>query len=61
MFEAGVPEKIIQERTGQLSLTGLRQYERTTVEQQRAVCKVIAADTKAAFCASCEAKLLILQ
>ena len=56
MFEAGVPEKIIQERTGHLSLTGLRQYERTTVEQQRAVCKVLAADTKAAFCASSEAK-----
>ena len=56
MFEAGVPEKIIQERTGHLSLTGLRQYERTTVEQQRAVCKVLAADTKAAFCASSQAK-----
>ena len=30
MFRAGVPEKIIQERTGHRSLKALRTYERTT-------------------------------
>ena len=30
LYQAGVPEKVIQERTGHLSLTGLRQYERTS-------------------------------
>ena len=44
MFQSGVPEKIIQERTGHRSLAGLRQYERATIEQQRAVCQVLASD-----------------
>ena len=30
LYHAGVPEKVIQERTGHLSLTGLRQYEHTS-------------------------------
>ena len=41
MFQAGVPEKIIQQRMGHLSLKALRMYERTTDEQQRAVCSVL--------------------
>ena len=29
MFQAGVPEKLIQQRTGHRTLEALRQYERT--------------------------------
>ena len=42
MYHAGVPEKVIQERTGHLSLSGLRQYERTSGEQQRTVSRILA-------------------
>ena len=38
MFEKGVPEKIIAERTDHRSLSGLRTYEKTTEEQTKAVC-----------------------
>ena len=41
MFRAGVPEKIIQQRTGHLSLKALGEYERTTDAQQKAVCGVL--------------------
>ena len=41
LFQAGVPEKLIQERSGHLSLDGLRQYQRTTVSQHEAVSKVL--------------------
>lgn len=44
MFQAGVPEKLVQQRTGHCSLMGLRQYEHTTTEQQRAVCQILSAD-----------------
>ena len=33
MFQAGVPEKLIQQRTGHRSLEGLRHYERTSESQ----------------------------
>lgn len=42
LFQAGVPEKVIQQRSGHLSLDGLRQYQRTTVDQHEAVSKVLA-------------------
>ena len=42
LYKAGVPEKAIQERTGHMSLTGLRHYERTDTEQQKAISKVLA-------------------
>ena len=42
MFAANVPEKIIQQQTGHRSLDGLRRYERTSLEQQRAVSLVLA-------------------
>ena len=42
MFAAHVPEKIIQQRTGHRSLDSLRKYERTSLEQQRAVSSVLA-------------------
>ena len=41
LFHAGVPHKIIQERSGHLSMDGLRQYERTTTEQEESVSKVL--------------------
>ena len=42
-FNSGVPEKVIQERTGHLSLVGLRTRERPSVEQHIAASQVIAA------------------
>ena len=43
LFQAGVPEKIIQERTGHRSLKALRMYERTTTSQHIAVSNVLSA------------------
>ena len=37
MYDQGVPEKIIQERTGHHSLEALRTYERTNEYQHQAV------------------------
>ena len=37
MFQAHVPEKIIQERTGHRSLAAMRTYECTTAEPHKAV------------------------
>ena len=42
MFQAEVPEKIIQQRTGHRSLVAMRAYERTTEEQHQAVSSVLA-------------------
>ena len=42
LFNAGVPEKIIQDRTGHRSLDGLRKYERISEKQKEAVCQVVA-------------------
>ena len=42
LFQAGVPDEMIQERSGQLSKDGLRQYQRTTLEQEEDVSKVLA-------------------
>ena len=41
LFQAGVPEKLIQQRSGHLSSDGLRQYQRTTISQDEAVSKVL--------------------
>ena len=41
MYQAGVPEKLIQETTGHLSTSGVRQYERSTIDQQRAVSRIL--------------------
>ena len=41
LFEAGVPEKIIKERTGHRSLEALRIYEHTTISQHKAVSVVL--------------------
>lgn len=42
MFNAQVPEKIIQERTGHRSLDALRAYQRTSISQQKAVSSILA-------------------
>ena len=49
MFNAGVPEKVIQERTGHLSLVGLRTYERPSIEQHITAGQVIAAKHNTPF------------
>lgn len=41
LFDAGVPEKIIQQRSGHRSIDGLRVYERITDEQDSAVSKIL--------------------
>ena len=43
MFQAGVPEKIVQERTGHRSTEALRMYERTTTTQHIGVARVLCA------------------
>ena len=40
LFEANVPEKLIEERTGHKSTDALRRYEHTSVIQQKAVSSV---------------------
>ena len=49
LYQAGVPEKVIQERTGHLSLSGLRQYERTCDKQHEAVSQILAAKENVSF------------
>ena len=46
MFQANVPEKIIQERTGHRSVKALRLYERTTEKQHQDVSEVLSARSK---------------
>ena len=41
LYQADVPEKLIQERTGHRSLNALRVYERTTTHQQQAVSSLL--------------------
>ena len=43
LFEANVPEKLIQERTGHCSIDALQMYERTSVTQQKEASSVICA------------------
>ena len=45
LFAAGVPERIIQERTGHRSLKALRTYERTSAEQHQAVSEILGSRT----------------
>jgi len=42
MFEAGVPDKTIQNHTGQHSVSALYVYERPSTEQQRPVSSILA-------------------
>ena len=43
LFQAGVPEKIVQERTGHHSVKALRLYEHTTTNQHMVVSNIFAA------------------
>ena len=43
MYESGVPEKVIQERTGHRWLEALRMYKRTNAQQHETVSKVLTA------------------
>ena len=42
LFNAGIPEKVIQDRTGHRPLDGLREYETISEQQTEAACKVLA-------------------
>ena len=44
LYLAGVPEKIIQERTGHRSLDALRRYENTNENQHLAVSKILSSE-----------------
>ena len=46
LFEAGVPEKVIQNATGHRSLKALRIYERVSKEQEENVSRVLSAPQK---------------
>ena len=46
LFDAGVPERIIQGRTGHRSLDALRIYERVTDEQTNQVSKILSGNKK---------------
>ena len=49
LYTAGVPEKIIQERTGHRCIESLRTYEHTSSKQQLAVSKVLSSKTEVNF------------
>ena len=49
LFAAGVPEKIIQQRTGHRSVEALRVYERTTEKQHQAISNVLGAATSTSY------------
>ena len=49
LFDAGVPEKIIKERTGHRSVEALRIYEHTTKKQHMAVSKILTNCQKTTF------------
>ena len=51
LYESGVPEKIIQERTGHHSLEALRVYERTNNIQHQAVSSVLSAPSHSSYAA----------
>ena len=46
MYAKGIPEKVIMERSGHLSIGGIRSYERTTESQKMEVLRVLASSSK---------------
>jgi len=42
LFQAGIPVKVIQDRTGHKSLDGLRKYESISEQQKQEACRVLA-------------------
>ena len=49
LYQAGVPEKVIQEQTGHLSLTGLHQYECTSDKQHEGALHILAAKENVSY------------
>ena len=49
LYTAGVPAKIIQERTGHRSIECLQMYEHTSEKQQLAVSKVLSSTSEINF------------
>ena len=49
LYNAGVPEKIIKERTGHRSLEALRMYETTSEKQHKAVANILSSDRETSF------------
>jgi len=49
MFQSSVAQKVVMERSGHLSKEGLVPYERTTAQQQKAVCKVLADSSRSSW------------
>ncbi len=54
LYAAGVPEKVIQSRTGHSSLEALRKYERISIEQEEAVSKILIGESVSFECADAE-------
>ena len=46
LYEGGVPEKVIQQRTGHRCLESLRTYERVSSDQEMAVSRILAGEEK---------------
>ena len=46
LYEAGVPEKVIQSRTGHRCLESLRLYERVNTTQEMAVSRILTGETE---------------
>ena len=49
LYEAEVPEKIIQERTGHRSFECLRMYERTSEKQHQAVSNILSSSSQSTY------------
>ncbi len=49
LYRAGVPEKIIKQRTGHRSVESLRKYEHTCTTQHQAVANILSSDTTTSY------------
>ncbi len=49
LYEAAVPEKIIQERSGHRSLEGLRTYELSSQKQHQAVSNILSSSSQSTY------------
>ena len=56
LFQAGVPEQVIQERTGHMSVAGLRHYERVTDTQHKEACKILSSSSVSSSSSSFSAR-----
>uniref|UniRef100_A0A1X7SQE5 Tyr recombinase domain-containing protein n=1 Tax=Amphimedon queenslandica TaxID=400682 RepID=A0A1X7SQE5_AMPQE len=50
MYNAGIPERMISEKSGHKSIEGLRAYERTSDELERMAERSIAGEPSGALC-----------